>query len=135
MNELWGPDGGLAAMDDAGEDVWQLAVRSRGGGGANKLVLGAITGTAKKQEVSGKATGPRASLSLPPLSSPSLPLSAKYAPASSNVGGVLSLGSERPRLDMFCAMQFQWATSAALNRVAAGADVGAEAGRGGLARG
>ena len=93
-----GPSGGLA-IEDAGDDVWQLNVRSRRGGGANMLELG----TAKNEEVSGKARETRASLPLPPpRSSPSLPLSAKYSPASSKDGGgeKASFGLERPRLDI-----------------------------------
>ena len=50
-------------MEEAGDDVWQLDVRCRIGGGANRLALEVIAGTAKNEEVPGKA---RASLPLQP---------------------------------------------------------------------
>jgi hypothetical protein len=67
---LLGQDGGLAAIEEAGEDVWQLDVRWSKGGAANKLGAEDIAGTAKNVEVFGMAEMP-ASL---PLLSPSLPL-------------------------------------------------------------
>ena len=122
MKKWWGPDCGLA-MEDAGEEVWWLVVRSRKGGGANREALEDIIGTAKNEEVSGRASDTRASLPLPPpLSSPSLPLSAKYAPASSKAGGGESLGSERPRLDIFCTLKERLLTTAVLSTVIAAAE-------------
>ena len=65
---MW-PEVGLAAMEEAGDDVWQLSVRCRVGGGTKRLEPEAMVGTAQKGDAccrAGDAT---------PLSSASLPLS------------------------------------------------------------